>query len=83
MPRFAFAMAGSVHLDDPHVPRAVGGPTSTVDGHEVRDAQDAVGAIEVLLQTTARTGLAEAVGHRQALGALSVNVVQLSDPDPA
>ena len=83
MPQFAFTITGSVHLDDPQVLRAVGGPTFTVDGHEVHDAQDAADAIEVLLQTTLRTGLAEAVGHRQALGSLSVNVVQLSDPDPA
>ena len=83
MPRFAFTITGSVHVDDPQVLRAVGGPTFTVDGHDVQDADDAADAIGVLLQTTLWTGLSEAFGHRRALGSLNVNVVQVPEADPA
>ena len=83
MPRFAFTITGSVHLDDPQLLRAVGGPTFTVDGHDVQDAGDASEAIEVLLHTTLRTGMSEAFGHRKALGPINVNVVQVSEPDQA
>lgn len=83
MTRFAFTITGSVHVDDPQVLRAVGGPAFTVDGHDVRDADDAADVIEVLLRTTVRLGVSEALGRQRALGALHVNVVEVPEVDPA
>lgn len=81
MTRFAFAITGSVHVDDPQVVRAVGGPAFTVDGHDVQDVDDAADAIEVLLRTTLRMGVSEALGHRTGLGTLHVNVVEVPETD--
>lgn len=81
MPRFAFTITGDVHVDDPEIIRAAGGPAFTVDGHDVRDVEDASGVLAVLLQTTLHTGMSEALGHRRAVGALRVNVVQVPEAD--
>ena len=82
MPRFAFTVTGSLHLDDPQVIRAAAGPVFSVDGHAVEDTEDAVAAIQTLLRTTLRTGMAEVLGHgRAAVGRLHVNVVEVPEVD--
>lgn len=82
MPRFAFTITGSLHLDDPQVIRAAASPVFTTDGHEVRSASDAAVVLQGLLQTTLHTAMSEALGHRRVLGPLNVNVVEVPEPDP-